>query len=530
MDSIKCPACGAANPVEATICEQCNADLNPVKSLIDTANRHYNEALALAHDGKLDEAIGQLEAAIALSANRVEYFNLLGTVYAQKGLFSEAIRQFEKGIAINPQVEKVYQNIDKARYMEETRAEEIEERPQRQMALIASIVAIFFFLSTLVLSAQYFLKSRTISNLSKDVELFQNEANSWKSQFEVLNRKFPAEDMDGILKQMVKSETLIEEKERRISILDQRLQSVAENNNAKIMQLQNQIKTLQNEKNVLDSNLKQIDKLRDLLEESEKQVETNKQTITLLQEELKKANERSNTHKNNLLTAQDNMRDIRDSRERTIQNLSTTHEDQLKEMRNQVIEIRDDIAKQERILQDRKYSDSMVVESLQNLVTGNFDLALQTVSLAIERTHDHPTALYLQKEINRILDDPVEKEVRLQEIEYRESKREVLTVELIDRNLEEAEKSYKNGDFLRTIELAQRAIELKPADTKKVEELKRLEHKAQEESQQIAMLMLEVTKSIENQEIKKAESTLKQILKRAPNHEKARYILDQIVQ
>ena len=103
MDGIFCPECGAKNPIEATVCERCNADLLAIKSIMDTANTHYNEALSLAHSGRLDEALAQIEGALALSAHNPEYHNLQGTIYGQKGLYSEAMRSWERCFSLDPE-------------------------------------------------------------------------------------------------------------------------------------------------------------------------------------------------------------------------------------------------------------------------------------------------------------------------------------------------------------------------------------------------------------------------------------------
>lgn len=530
MEYIKCPECEAANPIEASVCEECNADLSPVKSLIDTANRHYNEALSLAHEGKLDEAIGQLEAAIALSSKNVHYYNLLGTIYAQKGLFSEAIRAWERALAIDPDIEKAYENIDKARHLEEIRADELEEQPKRQFALIASIVAGFFFLGTVLLSVQYVMKSAHINKLNEQIVNLRNESNAWKSQFESVSKMFPADDMNGILKQMAQSQALLEEKDKRIEALDRRLQTTMEAHSAKLVELQNQIKTLENENKVLNNNLAQIDTLKTMLENSEKQNEELKVKISQLNQALIEANERAETHRSNLLTAQQNMRDIRESRDRVIENLTKDHEAKMQEMRNQILEIRDSLALQERIVKNHNYSNTLTIDALQHLEQCDFELAMDNVNLALEHTPTHQTALFLKKEIQRILDDPLEQEIRRQEFDDRQQKRAILKTRLIERNLASVNDALKNGDFQTAISVARRSLDLRPDDPNAIETFQRTIQIAEEESQQITMMLLEARQNIENQKHKEAIATLKKVLKRAPNNEEARLLMNQAIQ
>jgi len=115
METINCPACGTNNPVDAVQCSGCQEDLVAVKELMDSAKTHYNEALALAHSGKLDEATGQIEAALTLFGHNSEYHNLLGTILAQKEQYEGAIRAWERCLALDSGMENAYRNIGKAR-------------------------------------------------------------------------------------------------------------------------------------------------------------------------------------------------------------------------------------------------------------------------------------------------------------------------------------------------------------------------------------------------------------------------------
>ncbi len=229
MDAILCPQCGHDNPVEARVCEQCNVDLSPVKSIIDTANAHFNEALSLAHEGRLDEALGQLDAAIALSSQNPAYYNLRGTLFAQKGLFSEAIHAWEQCIELHPEMEKAFQNIDKARRMEETRAEEFEQRPQWITSTIALVVAGVFLITTVFLGIHSFMQSGQIKTLTNNYLAKEKEASSWKTQFESITVQFPQEGINGVLKKLTQSETLIADKDKRITELEQKSERASEN-------------------------------------------------------------------------------------------------------------------------------------------------------------------------------------------------------------------------------------------------------------------------------------------------------------
>jgi tetratricopeptide (TPR) repeat protein len=134
MEVIACPNCGAENPIVREDCEKCGADLVVVKNVLGNANKHYNAALEMAGQGRHDEAIVELKAAIELWGKNPNFHNLLGTVYARKGLYDLAIRSWEATLALDPKFEKAYRSIDKARklelhYHEERKAQPIRERP-----------------------------------------------------------------------------------------------------------------------------------------------------------------------------------------------------------------------------------------------------------------------------------------------------------------------------------------------------------------------------------------------------------------
>ena len=100
-----------------------------VQAIISSGNRHFNEALSLAHAGRLDEALAQVQAAISIVGNQPQYYNLLGTIQAQKGLYSEAIDAWQRCLSLDPEMEKAARSIERARLMEEEGIEEARKRP-----------------------------------------------------------------------------------------------------------------------------------------------------------------------------------------------------------------------------------------------------------------------------------------------------------------------------------------------------------------------------------------------------------------
>nr|HQH74532.1 tetratricopeptide repeat protein [bacterium] len=129
MEWILCPSCGTSIQTDLASLGETPEEQQTIKQLIDTANRHYNEALALARAGNLDEALGQAEAAIALAGRNPNYHLLLGSIHAQRGEYEAAIQAWERVISLSPDMENAYNNIDKAQRLLDESLEEQRKRP-----------------------------------------------------------------------------------------------------------------------------------------------------------------------------------------------------------------------------------------------------------------------------------------------------------------------------------------------------------------------------------------------------------------
>ncbi len=528
MDVIICPQCRHENPLEAFVCEQCNANLKPVKSIIDTANSHYNEALSLAHEGKLDEAIGQLDAAIALSSQNAVYFNLLGTIQAQKGLFSEAIHAWEQCLNLNPEMETAHQNIEKARRMEEIRAEDFEEQPQKVNSLLIAAAACVFLLTTIFGGISSYMKSNRITTLTNDLMAIQKESSSWKSQFESLTAQFPQEGINGVLKKLTQNETLIADRDKRIEALELKIERASSNYKERMDGFRLKLQESQQEKNQMATELKMIDSLKEIIVNNETQIDLLQENITSLKEQLDLANKRIETHRKNLLLAQDNLRDIKENRDRILESSRKINEKSIQELRSQILEQRDEIAIWQRKSTDQQYADTLVIEALDHLNNNKFNLVQQNIETALERSPGHLVALYLQELIAKILDDPLEQEIRRLETIERNTRREEIKTKLIAFNLEKTRKHYDSGNFSQSINLAQRTLDLEPQNAKDIQKLHSLISQSEERNKEIVLSLIKVRKDIKLKKYKEANALLQQVLKYAPSHDEAIELLKEI--
>ncbi len=528
MEGLICPVCGATNPVEATVCENCSENLNAVKSVMDTANTHYNEALALAHSGRLDEAIAQLEAAIALSGMDPNYHNLLGTVYAQKGLYSESIRAWERALALNPEMEKAYKNIEKARRMEEEAAEEQQKRPFLLTSITASIVAALFLVTTIFFGVRSYFASNRIETMTHDLTTKTNEAQSWKLKYDNMKEILPGGGLDQIMKELTEAKKVAEERQTQLERERDRYTKIVQSRNDEITKLRDQIKTLQTENTQQKQDLQKMNGLQSMITRNNAQIENLQKTIQEKNEEIKKANERTEEMKQKLLIAQQTIETIRQERIDSLDKARKAHEQALEEVHSQILDLRSEIAQHERKHLDMKYANEVLIKALDNLEANEFDLAFQNVQDALNRVQNHPTAIYLHNKLQDIMSNPLEMEMRRQEQMNRERQRAQKRAELVTINLEAAEEYYEQGAYPRAIESARRALALSPSDPDKLEDLNRLIHESEERNRKNAMLVLEAREKIVNGKYREARSLLNKVLRRSASHPEANELMQQL--
>lgn len=96
--SLVCPAC--EDSVESGFqCPSCDIDLRSLAILNGVGDHYYNEGIALANSGGLDEAAVHLRAAVSLDPDDIEARVVLGKVLAQVGARDEALSELEEALA-----------------------------------------------------------------------------------------------------------------------------------------------------------------------------------------------------------------------------------------------------------------------------------------------------------------------------------------------------------------------------------------------------------------------------------------------
>jgi tetratricopeptide (TPR) repeat protein/glycosyltransferase involved in cell wall biosynthesis len=90
-------------------------NINPNPTIKNTSpGAIMNLGVALAEQGKIDEAISLYHQAIQLNPNFVEAYNNLGNALLERGDFAAAITTYNQAIALNPEFAEAYLNIGTA--------------------------------------------------------------------------------------------------------------------------------------------------------------------------------------------------------------------------------------------------------------------------------------------------------------------------------------------------------------------------------------------------------------------------------
>ncbi len=531
MEFIICPECGAENKLEAVNCESCGADITAVKSLIDNANEHYNEALALAHAGKLDEAIGQVEAALSMNAQNTNYHNLLGTLYAQKGLFSEAIHAWERCLAIDPEMEKAYHNIEKAHDMEEEYAEEQTRRPFLLATIGSGVAAAVLLVVTLYLGISLYFKSNQVDDLQTQISGLSSNVAKYKNEVESFNKVFPEGGVTGLLTEMEKLRTQLAEKDKQMQaskdqyeLVLQRRQEQMQRTSTQIAELNNKLKEkdlelqqLKNLESVINTNNRKIASLENELQKSKEQLQLEVERVADLREKLKLAQETSNS--------------IRDDKERAIANLKTAHENMIETKMQEIRERREEISQLQQKIDEMQYASLMVVEALKNINNGQFELAQTNIQNAQKRSPQLPVVQYVHEEIQEIMTSPLEIARRYEAARMREDREAQQSLEYVKRYLARAEDALDDGKFDDAAYMAELAVnitESESLDDSLKEKGQILFKQAQNEKTKLLTMMQTAKQHIQNQELKEAEKLLRDVLKKSPGHAEAQTLLNQI--
>lgn len=98
-----CPYCGGAVPEETAICPDCHEDLSSLLRLEYAHAIYYNEALALAREGHLDDARARLTMALERREMFAPAHGLLAKIYAHQRQWPRAEASAARALELAPE-------------------------------------------------------------------------------------------------------------------------------------------------------------------------------------------------------------------------------------------------------------------------------------------------------------------------------------------------------------------------------------------------------------------------------------------
>ncbi len=497
-----------------------------VRAIIDSANRHYNEALSLAHAGRLDEALAQVQAAISIVGNQPAYYNLLGTIQAQKGLYSEAIDAWQRCLSLDPEMEKAARSIERARLMEEEAAEETRRRPYILWTVGACLVAAICMVGVVGLGAKYWLQRKSIMSLNQQVAQLQTVVHEQEGTLKVYE-SFPPDKWLEVQKQKDAAEAKVAELREEISRLNQQ-------HAARLAAMQQELGSIK-----ADLNTKTQEYLK-LAQDYNEAVQL-RGDVAALQAKLEEANAKVANLQSMLANSQREARnfqaELADARQQIAQAKKAGEEAVLQERQRKVETIENlqaelakanqEILTMQRRIENLRAANAKSLLALQALDDNKFVEAKQLLEQALEFWPSERLAKALHDKITSILNDPLE-QARLREVAARREQERLEQVRrYVAQYRADGEEQLKRGHFEEAAVAFRRALELSPEDQVK-KEIESLLAQAEKGSARLVLLMDEAHRAMQQGDLVTAERTLKEVLKTQPDHARAKQLLEEM--
>jgi hypothetical protein len=136
------------------------------------AEEQFRKGFEMAKQGDLDEAILAIEAATTISQEEPRYHDLLGSLYAKKGIYDMAVAEWKRSIECDPDHAEVFRRIETAEKMR------VHGSPAGQRWNLGALLALAILFAVSLAMATYFY--RTGSTAKEDLESAQSELASAK--------------------------------------------------------------------------------------------------------------------------------------------------------------------------------------------------------------------------------------------------------------------------------------------------------------------------------------------------------------
>jgi tetratricopeptide (TPR) repeat protein len=115
---MRCPFCQTENREDRETCYACGKNISMLRLVVNKARHHYNMALEHAERGRIVEAINELHHALDLDKRLTQAHVVLGTLHAKRGEFEQARASWEAALAIQPELLRAHQYIEKLGFVE----------------------------------------------------------------------------------------------------------------------------------------------------------------------------------------------------------------------------------------------------------------------------------------------------------------------------------------------------------------------------------------------------------------------------
>lgn len=497
-----------------------------VQTIIDSGNRHYNEALALAHAGRLDEALAQVQAAISIVGNQPAYYNLLGTIQGQKGLYSEAIDAWQRCLSLDPEMEKASRSIERARLMEEETAEETRRRPYIVWATGGVLAAVICFAAVLGLGAKYWLQRQSILSLSQQVTDLQTKNTQMSGQLSVYATLTPDQWFE-VQKKKDEAEVKVASLQQQITTLNQRHANSLAGVQQEIGAIKADLQAKTQEYLKLAENYNEAVKLKGDVAALQAKLDDANGKVADLQRMLTDSRAELQKARSQIVEVRKQVAEATQSGEDTVLKERRRKLQSMEDLQKNLATTEQELLTMRRRLENLKMSNSKTILAVQALEENKFVEAKDQLDQALMFWPTEPLATMLADEVLAILEDPVE-QARLREVAARRKEERMAQVErYVSQYRSEGTEGLKKGNFDRAVVSLRRAVELAP-DEHVRKDLQGLLDQAEEGKARILFLIDEAYKAMEEGDLVSAERALKEVLKTQADHATARQLLEEM--
>ncbi len=497
-----------------------------VQAIIDSGNRHFNEALSLAHAGRLDEALAQVQAAISIVGNQPEYYNLLGTIQAQKGLYSEAIDAWQRCLSLDPEMEKAARSIERARLMEEEAVEEATKRPYVMWATGGVVVGVLSLVVVVFLGYKAWSYHSTAVTLSGKVEQLRDANMEMKGQLDVF-KTLPPDQYFQIQKRKEETETQVAELRQQIERLNQQHANKLAATQQEIGSIKADLETKTQEYLKLVEDYNEAVLLKGDLAAAQSKLEIANGKIADLQRQLSETNAEMQKARDQLAQVRAQIAQTEQQGEQAVMQEQQRKIAQMEELQKKLAERDQEVLSLRRHLDNMRAANSKTLLALEALEENEFEKAENELERALEFVSGEPLATALHKKVTAILNDPVEQARLREEAERREEERAERVQRYISQYRAKGEEQLSKGLYEEAAESFRRALELAGKEQTR-EEIEGLLSRAEEGKARLVLLLDEAHEAMEQGDLAAAQRALKNVLDEQPGHPKARRLLDEM--